>query len=76
MTTTAHRSKRVYAGATRKAAHRPPPNRPSQRRPVSWLHCSTDKFLDLLAQHESGEIDLLAMPTDTDDEEDWGTEQE
>lgn len=69
MTTTAHHTRRVYAGATRKASHRPPPNRPSQRRPVSWLHCPVHEFVNLLAQHEAGEIDLLAMPTEEEEDE-------
>lgn len=68
MTTTAHNARRVYGGATRKAAQRPPPNRPSQRRAVSWLHCPVDEFVRLLARHEAGEIDLREMPTEDQDE--------
>jgi|GEM_PF-6888896 len=70
MTTTAHTKRRVYGGGTRQAAHSAPRTAPIRRHQVSWLHCPVDKFVRLLAQHEAGEIDLLLMPVEEENEVD------
>lgn len=33
-----------------------------KRRPLGWLECTADEFMRLLALHNKGEINLLAMP--------------
>jgi hypothetical protein len=40
-----------------------------QRRSVGWLDCPADEFFRLLAMHEAGKINLLAMAMETADDE-------
>ena len=68
MPLTYHREMHTKAGASRLYPVSPVRVVQTQRKPVSWLECSTDEFMRLLAQHEAGEINLLAMPEMAGDE--------
>jgi hypothetical protein len=65
---TYHREMHTKSGASRMYPVSPVRIVTTQHKPVGWLECSVAEFMLLLAQHEAGEINLLAMPEMAGDE--------
>lgn len=75
MTPKPHGTRYAYNGGTRQspAAVRVVPDK---RRRLGWCECPVDEFLNLLAQHEAGRINLLDMPETSADPVDDEPEEE
>lgn len=67
MTTSAHSTKTPISGASRQVAIAHVRTIQNRRTGVGWLDCDYQEFLQLLARHESGEINLLTMDAETTD---------
>lgn len=63
----AHGTQRSYGHGSRPMPTQPVRGAPSKRHAPGWLECAAEEFIRLLALHNAGEINLLAMPERTGD---------